>query len=372
MFCSKCGREVGQDENFCPKCGAKFEAVKMPRADVNKNKPTKYIIMIVGMCIVMLVVIGVLIGFFRTDLKSDNGDIETAATSEKVPISVAIDGINYCCYESSMTAEVTQSSVSGSVVIPATIEVEGEIYQVTSIGEWAFNGCSNMTSVELPDGLLSIGRSAFHQCYGLINVEMPKSIVSIGKGAFLGCNSLTSIELPDGVTTIEYETFFGCDSLTSVDLPEGLITIGERAFMGCDNLERVDFPEGLITIETYAFDQCYYLLITKLPSSLVTIEEEALWDCALVPGGIVLPEGLVNIEEQALPITRTNATIKVPRKLYNSNSNIKDMVQNHSSWEVIEDITEEVSNTDYYYRSDFINDDEYERYLSLGVLSGLK
>lgn len=403
MFCNKCGKEVGEGARFCPKCGAQFQVVTMSGTKANKRKLTKYIMTIVSICIVVLVAISVLSSVFGPNLKkSDTGESgatassDTTAPSEEIPISVTIDGIEYNCYASSMTAEVSYiQDASGAVVIPATIEAEGNTYQVTSIGNQAFHSkesltsvklpeglttigemaffwCKNLKRIELPKGLTTIGEGAFQSCDSLTNIEIPESVVFIGKRAFEGCRSLKSIKIPHGVTSIEKETFFGCDKLVSVELPEGLVSIGEIAFCACESLERVNFPEGLATIETHAFERCYYLLITELPSSLVTIEEEALWDCDIAPGGLVLPEGLITIGEQALPITGYNRPIKVPRTLLINNPDIKEVLQDYSV-EVIEDVTEvEGSNIDYYYLSDFKGEDEYDSYLSYEDLSGLK
>ena len=81
---------------------------------------------------------------------------------------------------------------------------------VTTIGEGAFAGCRNLTSVTIPAGVTTIGEWAFYQCSNLTSVTIPPSVTTIGKGAFSGCKSLTSVTIPPSVKTIGEEAFTGC------------------------------------------------------------------------------------------------------------------------------------------------------------------
>lgn len=85
---------------------------------------------------------------------------------------------------------------------------------VTSIGDWAFNGCDSLTSITMPDGVTEIGESAFASCSSLTTVTIPDSVSKIGEGAFKGCSSLTSMTIPESVTSIGYGAFYGCNELT--------------------------------------------------------------------------------------------------------------------------------------------------------------
>lgn len=108
-----------------------------------------------------------------------------------------IDGINYYLNSSEKTAEVRSSSnkYSGDIIIPETVEYNGVTYNVTSIGNKAFYGCSSLTSIDLPDGLISIGWQAFHDCSSLTSIDLPDGLTSIGEEAFWGCSSLDRIYL---------------------------------------------------------------------------------------------------------------------------------------------------------------------------------
>ena len=125
---------------------------------------------------------------------------------------------------------------SGDVVIPESVFHDGKTYIVTSIGERAFESCTNMTSISIPETVNTIGDGAFGKCSGLTSITIPQSVTSIGKSAFKGCTGLTSITIPDGVTTIKEYTFDFCDGLTSVALGCGVTSIERSSFGSCYNL----------------------------------------------------------------------------------------------------------------------------------------
>ena len=134
---------------------------------------------------------------------------------------------------------------------------------VTSIGDYAFYGCSSLTAITFPESVTSIGNGAFEGTAwynslpdGLVyigkvlykyNGTMPENtsigvkegIVSISSDAFLGCSGLTTITLPESVTSIGYRAFENCSSLTAITLPEGVTSIGDEAFKGCQSLYKV-------------------------------------------------------------------------------------------------------------------------------------
>ena len=105
-------------------------------------------------------------------------------------VEVEIDGINY-----DLNVETKESAVrskssgkySGEIVIPESVEHEGVTHSVTGIGNGAFDGCSGLTSVTIPNSVTSIGESAFKGCSGLTSVTIPNSVESIGSDAFSGC-----------------------------------------------------------------------------------------------------------------------------------------------------------------------------------------
>ena len=185
-----------------------------------------------------------------------------------------VDGINYSLNADAKTAGVTKSNVTGDIVIPEKITVDGVEYSVTSIGYEAFKDCKALTSVAMPS-VTSIGSQAFAKCKALTSVAMP-SVTSIGYDAFGSCSSLASVAMPS-VTSIKEQGFSGCSSLTSVDMPLAT-SIGEYAFSVCSSLTSVDMPSAT-SIGEYAFINCSSLTSVDMP--LVTsIGENAFYGCS--------------------------------------------------------------------------------------------
>ena len=127
---------------------------------------------------------------------------------------------------------------------------------VTSIGDFAFDGCHSLTSVTIPDSVTSIGDCAFDGCTSLTSVTIPNSVTSIGRSAFDGCTSLTSVTIPNSVTSIDWYAFKGCTSLTSVTIPDSVTSISNHTFASCTSLTSVTIPNSVTYIGEWAFDDC--------------------------------------------------------------------------------------------------------------------
>ena len=149
-------------------------------------------------------------------------------------------------------------------------------YGVTSVGNYSFSGCSNLTQVELAPSVTTIADSAFAYCTALTSIDLPTSVELIASGAFKG-SGLTSVEFPGSVDFIYAEAFAYCDGLTEVILPDTIHTIGSQAFFGCENLTTVDLP-AISVMGDHAFGNCPKLKTVYWPRYM-NISYDYFMDC---------------------------------------------------------------------------------------------
>ena len=149
--------------------------------------------------------------------------------------AVLIDGFwyNFRGNLADMVKDPNGGSYSGDIIIPSTVTYKGVVYDVFSIGEYVFSGCSGLTSINIPESVSSIEESAFSGCSSLTSINIPKRVNMIRDGVFSGCSSLTTINIPEGVGWIGAYAFHGCSSLTSINIPESVTKIGYSAFINC-------------------------------------------------------------------------------------------------------------------------------------------
>ena len=156
------------------------------------------------------------------------------------------------------------ATFSGTLTIPATVELDGQSCTVTAIGDMAFMGCTKLTSIELPATVQTIGEGAFYGCTGLTAVELPESAATIGAEAFGGCTALTTLTTNENLKTLGRSAFAGCTALTAVALPDGLTTIEALAFNGCAKLASASLGHSLTQVGDSAFYGCSALAAVEL------------------------------------------------------------------------------------------------------------
>ena len=212
------------------------------------------------------------------------------------------DSRNNC---NAIIEKATNTLIAGckNTVIPNT---------VISIGDNAFYGCSDMTSISIPSSVTSIGYRAFIYCSGLTSISIPYSVTSIGNEAFQYCSSLESVTIPSGLTSIGRSVFSGCSNLTSISIPDGVTSIGDGAFHGCNSLSSVTIPNSVTFIDSYAFMYCSSLKSVTIPNSVTSIGSFA-FSCGDMQEVISMIEIPFSITEDTFTDnTFNNATLYVP------------------------------------------------------------
>lgn len=165
-------------------------------------------------------------------------------------------------------AQITGYTGAGGVVtVPNTL---GGV-PVTSIGNAVFVGCTSLSSISIPQGVLSIGYITFEDCTSLASVSLPQGLLSIGDGAFQGCTSLSSINLPQELTSINNYAFSDCIRLRKIIIPPGVTDIGASVFSGCSGLYFLSLPQGLTSIGDFAFSGCIRLRSITIPQEVTSI-----------------------------------------------------------------------------------------------------
>lgn len=122
--------------------------------------------------------------------------------------------------------------------------LSGEVYigayhggkKLLGIKESAFSGCVDITKVYLLDGLITIEKGAFENCTGLLEINIPETVTRIGDNAFSGCESLEVLVLNEGLREIGAGAFANCTSLKEVVIPSTVAKIDESAFDGCEDI----------------------------------------------------------------------------------------------------------------------------------------
>ena len=184
-------------------------------------------------------------------------------------------------------------------------------YSVTSIGDYAFYNCENLSRFSIPDGVTTIGDSAFENCDRLLYVTIPDSVTSIGSSAFSGCSWLSSVTIPDNVEKIGAHTFFDCRSLESITIGDGVISIGNSAFYYCYNLASITIPDSVTSIGDSAFYYCDSLTSVIIPDNVTGIGDYAFYNCYNLTS-INIPDSVTSIGGNAFSFCTSLTSITIP------------------------------------------------------------
>ena len=283
----------------------------------------------------------------------------TSLTSVTIPNSVTSIGYSAfynCTSLTGATIPNSVTSIGGSAFYGCTSLTSITIpNSVTSIGSSIFYNCTSLTSIEvsgnnknyssldgvlfnknktelitypfgktdseyaIPDSVTSIGDYAFYGCTSLTSITIPNSVTSIGYYAFYNCTSLTSVTIPDSVTSIGYETFFNCTSLTSITIPDSVTSIGRSTFEFCRNLTSVAISDSVKNIGISAFEFCESLTSVAIPDSVTSIGASAFRCCTSLTS-VTIPDGVTSIGDSAFETCTSLISINVEENNINYSS----------------------------------------------------
>ena len=257
--------------------------------------------------------------------------------------TVEIDGIYYNLVPKAKVATVTSNPnlYTGAIIIPEYVTYESVSYSVASIEESAFEGCSGLISITIPNNVTQIGRNAFMDCTGLASVHIsnisswcrikfsnpddeisylsnplyyahhlilnnqevidlviPDGVTSVNDVAFMGCSSLVSVKIPNGVTSIGRNAFEGCSNLTAIVIPNSVTSIADGVFGECSSLTTINLPNNISRIGVFAFNKCESLTSIIIPNSVTSIGWSAFYGCSAL-SSVYISSKLTNIASYA-------------------------------------------------------------------------
>ena len=222
----------------------------------------------------------------NTDGSTSNGSVFSAIDDK----SFYLDYIRYTIKDDHLIVSgYAKEDFKGNAKIASSITYKQKSYDVLGISDYAFSGCSGLTSITIPKSVTNIGYYAFSGCSGLTSITIPNSVTSIGRYAFEYCPKLEKIIvsnentyfdsrdncnaiiltatntllfgcknsiIPNSVTSIGDCAFYGCTNLTSITIPNSVTSIGYGAFGSCKGLTSITIPNSVTSIGYYAFSGC--------------------------------------------------------------------------------------------------------------------
>lgn len=228
---------------------------------------------------------------------------------------------------------------------------------ITSIGDDAFSGLSNLSSINIPNTVTYIGYGAFYNCSNLSDFNLPQNLISIGSYAFNNCDKITTFIIPEGVTSIGERAFQECNGISVLNIPktvtsignfaflnctgeitincsiknntygvfknanfskviigEGVTSIGYNAFMDCDMLTSVELPQTINSIGTSVFKNCTSLESINLPDGIKSISSSLFYGCTNL-SNITIPQNVTKIGSYAFNDCNSLTTINLPESV---------------------------------------------------------
>ena len=226
-----------------------------------------------------------------------------------------------------------KSETISELTIPS--EING--IPVTEIDWYTFSENKNLTKVKLPDKLVKIGSGAFQECTALKSIIIPDSVQTIEDYAFMGDTALISAEISKNFANSGDAVFSKCIALETVEISDGATVIGEGMFRDCRSLTEVTVPDSVKTIGKYAFDGCGKIESINIPKTLSMINESTFKDCKSLKS-VTIPETVKGVEYYAFKGCSLIESVNLPKSVleigigaFSDCTNLKSITINNPS-----------------------------------------
>lgn len=228
---------------------------------------------------------------------------------------VSADGIYFYTIDEDNLSITGYQGTGNELIIPDTIDG----YKVIAIKRGAFAGHSELTSIMLPESLMSIGPHSFSGT-SIRTITIPKNVNRNGEdgyvstsGSLNGATDLTEVIFQDGITKIPDYICASCNNVTKIVIPSSVTEIGNYAFRNCSMLSSIELPKELNTIGEGAFCECEKLNNVELPDSVLSIGSQAFYRCKEI-NSITLPKNLASMGYSVFSGTQISS-ITIPKTL---------------------------------------------------------